>query len=118
MRSVEKTAEIKDRMEAKWSEIEAVKAEREGLFQNEEENRDQIAALYFEKKILELQYLHLKRQQLMEVKLVENRPVLVESAEGVNEINETCIGLLQKSLVREGFKDRLVQEGLLQEEIA
>lgn len=97
-------------MEAKWREIEAVKAEREGLFQNEEENRDRIGALYFEKKILELQYMHLKRDQLKELQFSLLRPEYVEPAERLNEIG---IGVLRRTLVQEGFKDRLLQEGLL-----
>lgn len=110
-------AEIKDRMEAKWREIEAVKAEREGLFQIEEVNRDRIAALYFEKKILELQYMYLKREQLNQMRAVETRASLIDSLNSVTDINETCIRLIQKSLVEDGFKDRLLQEGLLPEEV-
>lgn len=96
--------EIKVRMEAKWSEIEAVKAERNGLFQDEEGNRDKIAALYFEKKILELQYMHLKREQLAKLKATSLRP---QSIEPVEQINETCIAMLQKSLIADGFGNRV-----------
>lgn len=103
--------EIKEKMEAKWNEMDSVKKERELLFENFEANKDKIAELYYEGEILKLQYMFLKRQQLD--KANRTFPVVAKSIDSVNSINETCISVLQKRLIEDGFRERLQREELI-----
>lgn len=102
---------INEQMEAKWDEMDAVKKERELLFENFEANKAKIAELYYEGEFLKLQYMFLKRQQLE--KFDRTSSVVSESIDSVKFINETCINLLQKRLIEDGYEDRLRQEDLV-----
>ncbi|MGG3278997.1 hypothetical protein [Paenibacillus solani] len=102
--------DIKQKMESKWEEITATKNERESLFDNFEVNKDKIAELHFEVEIKQLQYMHLKREQLAELKKNAFDP---DSVTRVEQINDRCIGLTQKHLIEYGYEERLRQEGLI-----
>lgn len=102
---------IVEQMEAKWDEMDSVKKEREILFEDFEANKEKIAEMYYEGEILKLQYMILKRQQLAEAD--RTFPVVAESIDSVSSINETCISILQKTLIEDGFEDRLLREGLI-----
>lgn len=103
--------EIKEQMQAKWDEMDFMKNERELLFENFEANKDKIAELHFEGEILKLQYMFLKRQQLEEFERTSF--IVSDSIDSVNSINETCISLLQKRLIEDGFEERLQREKLI-----
>lgn len=103
--------EIKEQMEVKWHEMDAVKKERELMFENFEANKDKIAELHYEGEILKLHYMFLKRQQLEEFDRTSH--VVSESIDSVKFINETCIDLLQKRLIEDGFEERLQREKLI-----
>lgn len=102
---------IVEQMEAKWDEMGAVKKERGILFEDFEANKEKIAELYYEGEILKLQYMFLKRQQLAEAD--STFPVVAESIDSVSSINENCISVLQKHLIKDGFEERLRREGLI-----
>lgn len=97
-------------MQRKWEEVEATKRKRSELFDDEIKNRDQIAALYFEISILQLQYMFLKREQLAQLKYKAVDPKFIQSVE---KTNETCIDLTQKELVENGHQARLEELKLL-----
>jgi hypothetical protein len=103
--------EIKEQMAAKWDEMDAVEKKRELLFENFEANKDKIAELHYEGEILKLQYMFLKRQQLDQSDRTSR--VVAESIDNVKSINETCISLLQKRLIEDGFRERLQRENLI-----
>lgn len=67
--------------------------------------------MHYEGEILKLQYLFLKRQQLDEFD--HTSPVVSESIDSVKSINETCISLLQKRLIEDGFRERLQRDKLI-----
>lgn len=102
--------DINEQMEAKWQEMTDVKNEREALFDNFEANKDKIAELHFEVEIKKLQYMLLKREQLNEISRTDNMPGVTDN---VKSINESCIAILQKRLIEDGFRERLQQESLI-----
>lgn len=102
--------DIKQKMESKWEEITATKNEREALFDNFEANKNRISELHFEVEIKQLQYMFLKREQLAGVKRTALDP---DSVTRIEKVNETCIELVQKQLIENGYEEKLQKEGLL-----
>lgn len=102
---------IENEMKIVWAEMEKLKNEREELFTDLEANKSRIANLHYEIEIKKLQYMIVKRGQLVAVNDASER--VAQSAADVAEINETCIGILQKTLAEHGFSERLKQEGLI-----
>lgn len=101
---------IQENLSSKWDEITAVKKEREALFTNFDENKDRISELYYEIEIKKLQYMFLKREQLSVLKIISKVP---DDVAKIEYVNETCIGIIQKNLVDEGYEERLKSEGLI-----
>lgn len=101
---------INEKMELKWEEITTTTNEREALFMNFEVNKDRISGLYFEREIKKLQYMFLKREQLTEMKINSYDQ---DSISRIEKMNETCISLLTKRLIEDGYEDRLKQYGLV-----
>lgn len=104
---------IKEKMELKWEEMTAIKNERESLFDNFEANKERISELHFEVEIKQLEYMFLKREQLAELKENEKVSIVLKSVADVENINDTCIELVQKRLIEYGYEERLKHEGLL-----
>jgi hypothetical protein len=109
--------ELEQEMNLKWAEIEEAKAKRQALFADEIGNRDQIGVQYYEINILELQYMLLKRKQLMELYDTSPYQVVRGSAENIASINEHCIRILRRELAKNGYQSRLEQLGLLLDEL-
>ncbi|OXM83997.1 hypothetical protein [Paenibacillus rigui] len=103
--------DINKQIEAKLQKISDVEKERESLFENFEANKNKIGELHYEIEILKLQYMFLKRQQLDAADRTYH--IVAENIDSVKSINETCIGLLQKRLIEDGFGERLQQEKLI-----
>jgi len=104
---------INEKMELKWKEMTALENERELLFDEFEANKERIGELYFEVEIKKLQYMFLKREQLVEQRENSSVAIIVDSVSNVESINETCIGLVQKQLIESGYEERLKREQLI-----
>ncbi|GIO39286.1 hypothetical protein J41TS12_41470 [Paenibacillus antibioticophila] len=106
--------DLQKRMEAKMTEITEAEAERESLFEDFENNKARIAESYYEVEKLRLEYLILKREQLNASRIYENRKVVLESLDNVEQINETCILILQKKLTDAGWIPPDDKEGMIE----
>lgn len=108
--------DLQKRMEAKMAEMEAAEVARESLFEDFENNKRRIAESYYEVEQLRLEYLMLKREQLNASRIDEDRKIILETLNDVEQINETCISILRKKLTHAGWIPFEAKEGLIQYE--
>ncbi len=101
---------MRENLERKMEEIEKMENEREALFENEVENKELIVSSYYEIQLKKYDYLHAKRRQLAyEMEKAESES-LKKHLELINRVNENVIFVLSKSLVDNGFEDRIKVE--------
>lgn len=102
-------SELKYILDMKHEEIAMLKNERESLFDKFEENKNRITELYFEIEIKKLHIMNTKREQFVELKKTASDIAFIISVE---RINETCIAIVKKKLIENGYEERLKTEAV------
>lgn len=106
---------IQQRLEEKSEQIEAIKQRRRTLFADVPANEKEIISLHFEIELKKLELLHIKREQITELKSstdVYDKTMYLHQLTRLQSINEKCITLLVKRLFEEGHGLELKKEGL------
>ncbi|MEC0167416.1 hypothetical protein [Paenibacillus graminis] len=100
----------------KTDEIEELKRKKQTLFNDITVNGKEIISLYFEIEFKKLELMHIKREQITELKKsndVYNRTIYQQQLNRLQNINEKCISLLVKRLFEEGYGQELRTRGLV-----
>lgn len=109
---------IQQRLLDKSDEIEDIKRRKRTLMNDVPTNEKEIIALHFEIEFKKLELMHIKREQIAELRKsndVFDKRTFVNQLDRLQKLNERCITLLVKRIFEEGYGQELKNRGLVEQ---